>query len=256
METNALQGASALFIGLVVALYLLVLRGTYQAFRQQGPQSAATARSRTLVAAAVLLLWLAVCAAVAGSGFLSDFNARPPRLMLVLPLPLLTAVWLARSEAVGRLLDAMPRAGLVALQSFRVLMEVVLWLLFVGGEIPVQMTFEGLNYDILTGLTAPIIAYFCFVRRSWPWQVAFGWNIAGLLILVNIVTIAFLSAPLPIRYFFNEPANTIVARFPMVWLPCFVVPLAYTLHVLSMRQLLRRAAAARVPTPPHAASLA
>jgi hypothetical protein len=141
------------------------------------------------------------------------------------------------------------------LQSCRVVVEVVLWLLFIGGEIPVQMTFEGLNWDILTGLTAPLVAYCCFQRRSWPWQVAFGWNIAGLVLVATIVTIAFLSAPLPIRFFFNEPANTIVTRFPMVWLPAFVVPLAYTAHLLSMRQLWRRKVSTEMLAQPRKATV-
>ena len=40
------------------------------------------------------------------------------------------------------------------------------------------------------------------------------------------------------RYFINEPANTIVTEFPIIWLPGFLVPLAYGLHFLSLRQLL------------------
>jgi hypothetical protein len=36
----------------------------------------------------------------------------------------------------------------------------------------------------------------------------------------------------------NEPANTVIAYFPFVWLPGFVVPVAYTLHLLSIKKCL------------------
>ena len=36
----------------------------------------------------------------------------------------------------------------------------------------------------------------------------------------------------------NEPANDIVTYFPMAWLPGLLVPLAYYLHFMSLRQVL------------------
>lgn len=63
------------------------------------------------------------------------------------------------------------------------------------------------------------------------------WNLLSLGLLINIVTIALLSIPTPFRVFMNEPANTLVAHFPFILLPGMLVPLAYGLHFLSMRQL-------------------
>jgi hypothetical protein len=71
---------------------------------------------------------------------------------------------------------------------------------------------------------------------SKKWIVA--WNLLGIILLFNIVGIALLSAPTPFRYFMNEPANTIAATFPFILLPGFLVPLAYGLHFLSLRQLM------------------
>lgn len=241
------QLAAGLFAALVAAVLIVILLGLRQALRRAGRPPGRP----LLLTAAGLLLWLAFTGALSATGVL-DFATRPPRMLLLLPLPLLATVALARSAAVGRLLDALPPAGLLYLQSMRVVVELVLWLLYLAGAAPVQMTFEGLNWDVLTGLTAPLVAYLCFTRPRWPWQVAAGWNVVGLALLLNIVTIALLSAPLPIRQFWNEPANTVVSRFPFAWLPLFIVPVAYTLHVLSWRQLRRRAAAARVIARPAA----
>jgi hypothetical protein len=61
-----------------------------------------------------------------------------------------------------------------------------------------------------------------------------------MLLLLNILVIAVLSMPTPFRYFQNEPANTLVAKFPFVLLPGILVPIAYTMHIFSLRQLLAR----------------
>ena len=95
-------------------------------------------------------------------------------------------------------------------------------------------------FDVLAGLTAPVIVYLCFVKGTWSRRVAIYWNIAGLLLLLNIVSIAILSTPVPFRVFMNEPANTLVATFPFVWLPAFLVPIAYSMHFFSLRQLGRK----------------
>ena len=45
------------------------------------------------------------------------------------------------------------------------------------------------------------------------WFVA-AWNVLGLALLVNIVTIAILSTPAPFRYFMNDPPNLLPSTFP------------------------------------------
>jgi hypothetical protein len=82
------------------------------------------------------------------------------------------------------------------------------------------------------------VAYYCFNKKSWSPKVAIVWNIAGLLLLANIVVIAILSTPFPFRVFMNDPANTIVFYFPFIWLPSVAVPFALLLHLISLRRLL------------------
>jgi hypothetical protein len=120
-------------------------------------------------------------------------------------------------------------------------MELILWQLFVAGSLPVIMTFEGRNVDILVGLTAPLVAWLCFGRRKWSPRVALWWNVAGILILLNVVLHAQLAAPTPYQRIVTSPPPTLIAELPWIWLPAFLVPLAWALHALSIRQLLRRA---------------
>jgi len=64
-----------------------------------------------------------------------------------------------------------------------------------------------------------------------------AWNIVGTLLLANILTVAILSAPTPLRVFHNEPANVWIADAPWVWLPSVFVLAAILGHVLVYRRL-------------------
>ena len=161
----------------------------------------------------------------------------PPRMLLGVGLPLLTLLALTFSRRVAPLLAALPPAWPVAAQTFRILVEIVLWRLAVAGAIPELLSFHGRNVDILVGLTAPVVAYACFVRRAWPARVAVWWNWAGIVILLNVVVHAQLSTPTPWRIFETDPPATFIADWPYIWLPAFLVPLAWLLHAVSLRQL-------------------
>jgi len=187
--------------------------------------------------------WAIFLLLVSYSGFFSDFTAFPPRIMIALAIPLVTIVSFVFSGATSEFLPLIPQRNLVRLQVFRVFVELLLWAAFVLNELPIQMTFEGRNFDILAGLSAPFVAYFLASNRN----ALYIWNFLSLGLLLNIVTVAILSLPTPLRYFMNEPANVLVARFPFILLPGMLVPLAYGLHFLSLRQLgLRKKLEARI----------
>ena len=192
-----------------------------------------------IVTAVIIIGWLITSAMIAFNGTLLDFTSTPPKLMLVVLPPVLAISYLSSSTRVNSIIQEIPSSWLVYIQSFRILVEIFLWMLFARNIIPVQMTFEGLNYDILIGFSAPLIAYFSLSQNKWPRIVAVLWNFAGLLLVTNIFMVAFLSTPGPMRQFLNEPPNTLVAYFPYVWLPAFIVPFAYLMHILSLKQILK-----------------
>jgi hypothetical protein len=167
-----------------------------------------------------------------------DFSSTPPPFFVVLLVPLIAVIWATSTSTVKSILLVTPPHHVVYLQSFRIVVEVLLWMLLLDNLIPVQMSFEGRNFDILVGLTALPTGYLLSRGKIQKKGVVI-WNLFGLALLINIVTIAILSTPMPFRVFMNEPANTIVTRFPVVWLPALLVPLAYGLHILSLKQALR-----------------
>lgn len=225
------------FILLTILCLSLILWGVYQTFLRKG-LGRNRAAFKTLIVAATFVVWLILVSALSLNGYFSDFSVMPPRLLPVLLIPLVSILILTFHPATKSFLAHIPAQWLVHIQVFRVPVEVFLWLLFLDNRLPIQMTFEGRNWDVLTGLTAPVVAYLCFSNGRYNQWLAIVWNIAGFALLVNIVATAVLSMPFPFRVFLNEPANTVVTYFPIVFLPTVLVPIAYAMHFFSLRQLL------------------
>ena len=230
-----------LSLGTSICLFLsllmpyLIIRGLNTALQRK---SETQASRKKLINRVILisLMWIVGLSLVAITGFFMNFSL-PPRIFLVLATMLITALLITFSKRTTDLLRFVPPSWLLYIQFFRVPVELMLWRLFIEGITPVQMTFEGRNWDILVGLTAPIFAYFCFKQKGWGRKVAIWWNIGGLALLLNIIVVAILSFPTPFRVFMNEPANTAVAQFPMILLPAVLVTIAFSMHFLSLRQL-------------------
>ena len=187
-----------------------------------------------LAASAAVAGWLAFTGVLAWSGALLRAGTIPLYFPLLVLTPVLAGIFFLRSTPGEAVLSALPPASPVLMQSFRIVMELVLWALALQGRVPYLITFEGRNIDILIGLTALPVAWFCFMRRTWPVRVATIWNVAGLLILANVVFHAYLSAPTAIRMIFTRPPTGFIGTLPYVWLPTFLVPLAVWLHTASL----------------------
>ena len=112
-------------------------------------------------------LWVALLGFLSLRGVFGDFRSVPPRILPAVLVPLVAGFFLLRSARGRELLARTPPQWPIYAQSFRIVMEIILWLLFVQHRVPAIMTFEGRNADILVGLTAIPVGYFCFVRRSW-----------------------------------------------------------------------------------------
>jgi hypothetical protein len=225
------------FILLSLGCLFLIYKGLNQALLNT-PLSNVQKQSfknRFLIGSGV---WIALLAALSLTGVLSDFSSFPPKIMIVFIIPLIICVLLLFAKSFATILESIPFQWLIYIQSFRFFVEILIWMLFIDHLAPIQMTFEGRNIDILAGILAPIVGYLSFYgaqKRKW---LIWAWNIFGLITLINILTVAVLSFPSPFRYFMNEPANTIVARFPIVFLPGILVPMAYYMHAFSIKQLL------------------
>ncbi|AQG81369.1 hypothetical protein [Spirosoma montaniterrae] len=195
----------------------------------------ATGRSNRFLA--VIVVWIVAQAILSLSGFYTAAPAGSPRFGLVILPPLLTVITLFATKAGHRFLDRLDRPTLTIFHSIRILVELVLFWLFLHRAVPQLMTFEGRNFDILSGLTAPIVYYFAFVRKSMSRTALIGWNVICLGLVIFIAVNGLLSAPTPLQQFAFEQPNIALQYFPFVLLPAVLVPLVILAHLASLRQL-------------------
>jgi hypothetical protein len=190
--------------------------------------------------------WLAALAAylilpglLAARGALDRYSPLPaPALLLLLGLSLLTLVLVA-SPLGARLAGRLAVGAVVAVQAFRIPVELLLHRLYVEGTVPVQMTYSGRNFDVVTGVTGVAVGLGRLAGRPAPRGLVLAWNLLGLALLANIVGVAVLSTPAPFRRFLEGPPNLVPSEFPYVWLPSFLVQVAWGSHLLVFRQLRR-----------------
>lgn len=186
-------------------------------------------------------LWIALISILSLTGFLSSFESLPPRVTLVLVPPMIAMlVYTIRSKSLKAILRAIPIQWILYLQSFRVVVELMLWYQYELGLTPVQMTFEGRNMDIIAGITGPVVGYLYAKKGAGMRKLVIAWNFFGLALLFNILIVSILSFPTKFRYFMNEPANYIITEFPFIWLPGILVTIAYSMHFFSLKQVLSK----------------
>lgn len=145
----------------------------------------------------VLIAWLLALGVLAAGGAFLRDGRMPAYFAGVGLLPSAAGVAFVCSRAGTAVLAHTSPAALVGWQSFRVVVEIALWAL----------------------------------------ALAVVWNVAGIAILANIVAHALVSAPTPFQALRLEPPTTVIATVPYIWLPGFLVPLALSLHLASLRTL-------------------
>lgn len=225
-----------LFVLLVVGIIAMLIFGLKKVFQKM---STNREQSNQLLHYILLgiLFWLATLGVLAHIGFFQNWDALPPRITVAVIPPVILIILLLSSKNFTKILLHTPLSWLVYAQVFRIGMELILWMGYKAGFVPFQMTFEGWNYDIIVGITAISAGMVFFRKKRIRRYQAIIWNVFGLLLLINIVAISVLSTPSPLRFFPNEPTNTMIAYVPFVWLPGFVVPFALAMHLFSLKQL-------------------
>ncbi len=199
------------------------------------------ARVSTSIANKILLglvAWIALQGILSASDFYLKTDTMPPRLALAVVPAFVTIIYFLVTKKGQNFIDRLPLKDLTLIHICRVPVEIVLFWLFMNEQIPRSMTFEGRNFDILSGLTALPLALWAFKNSELKWNINIIWNFVCLMLVLNVVAIGILSAPTPFQQFaFNQP-NIGVLKFPFVWLPSVIVPIVIFSHLIAIRQLL------------------
>ncbi|MDX2173865.1 MAG: hypothetical protein SFY56_12150 [Bacteroidota bacterium] len=186
----------------------------------------------------LIFIWLIFQSIISILGFYNISNTIPPRFGLLIIPPLIITIIGFNTKRGKQFIDGLNIRTLAIFHVVRIPVELVLYWLFVHKTVPELMTFEGRNFDIISGLTAPIIFYFGFIRKKLNKVILLLWNFIGLALLFNIVFNAILSVPSEFQQFAFEQPNIAILQFPFVLLPSILVPFVLFSHLTSIRQLL------------------
>jgi len=191
-------------------------------------------------AAIVLVVWLAVTGILSINKVFQNTSTIPPRLMIVIAPAILFIILLLITKSGRKFTDNIDLKKLTLVHIVRVPVEITLFMLSTHKLIPELMTFAGRNFDILSGITAPIVYFVCFKNSQLKnRKLLLVWNFICLGLLLNIVINALLSAPFPFQQFAFDQPNIAILYFPFTWLPCFIVMIVLYSHLAAIRQLVR-----------------
>jgi hypothetical protein len=155
---------------------------------------------------------------------------------MIFPLFLFAVVFLYRNKN-SSLLHALPIHVPIFYQSFRAIIEVLFYFTFLQGILPVQVTFDGANYDVLLGISALFVGYYA-LRKSVSKRLLIVWNYIGIGV-VGFAAFTFITS-----FYFpsiwgqeNVEISQAFNQFPFLLLPAFFMPSAIFMHILSIIQL-------------------
>ena len=246
VSVTASDPAVAAFILIPPLLVSGLLWGVIVAWRRSGATDSATSRA-ALIAGVAAFAWMAGTWRIAAAGVLRHWDRRPPPFVVLVVLIAALAGFLAFGPAGRRLAQFVPLWILVAVQAFRLPLELAMHSLYERGIMPAQMSYSGRNFDIVTGATAIVVALLVATGRAGH-RLVLVWNVLGLALLVNVLTIAILSTPV-VAYFGEDRLNVFVTDPPFVWLPAVMVLAALAGHLVIFRALGASARGASRRTP-------
>lgn len=195
---------------------------------------------RALILSAVVFTVMAASGFAAWSGTLAQFNSFPPPMFIMIASVFVVSFAIGLSRFGREAATDLSFATLIGLQGFRLPLELVMHHAGNVRVMPVQLSYSGYNFDIVTGIGALLIFALLKSDRPVPRSVLWVWNVWGWWCLVVIAIIAITTSPV-VRLFGDDPhnLNTWVLYFPYVWLPVVLVTVAISSHVVITRKLLK-----------------
>jgi hypothetical protein len=173
----------------------------------------------------VLAAWLFAITLLAGNNFFRN-GVLPPRIPMAMVLTLAFGYLLLLSTSFRGIIAAIPQHWLIGVQTFRVLGGVFI-VQYLQGELPALFAISAGVGDMLTGIFAPLVAYWLYSGKSYARGAAIAWNLFGMADLVNAVAIAVTTGGAGIV-------------FPIVLIPVNTLPRAFLIHSYSLIGLLRK----------------
>ena len=200
----------------------------------------AETRNRTFLTTLIVLGgWFFLALALSAAGFYHVQSGEMPTLQYGLIPPILIGAWLIwRSEAMGRIIDAIPQRWLVGIQFYRAL-GVIFLILYAHDRLPGLFALPAGTGDMIVGLSAPLVALAYARAPSKTAGLVRAWNLLGILDLTVAVSTGFITAPSRLFATEVQPNSDLMTVLPLVLIPVYLVPLSIVLHLASLTKLRR-----------------
>lgn len=182
-----------------------------------------------------LAIWISYLILLNQTGILRDFDL-PPKVPVLVVLPaILLIILLVNKKFMKHAFQNTPTHVPVALQSFRIFVELLIYATYLKGIFPQKATFEGMNFDVLVGISSIFIS-FAVAKGAIKNTGILIWNVASICILL-LTVYSFIST----YYFSDFVASGLGYQFvelPYLLLASVLLPVAIFLHVFSIQQVL------------------
>jgi hypothetical protein len=224
-----------------IATIVAVVVGVSRAL-QRSNWSDSDRRRAVSTTAAVLAGWFVLAVGLALVGVYSAATSQIPTIQFGIVIPILFGclmIW--RWPAVSRLINAVPRPWVIAIQFYRV-EGVTFLVLFAAHLLPGLFALPAGLGDVAVGLVAAAIGISAISGRQLKPRTVLRWNLLGIADLIVAISTGFLTSPSAFQMFAFDRPNELISMFPLVLIPTFLVPLAILLHIISLIQLGRATA--------------
>lgn len=225
------------YIGLSVLMSLIIIFGYRNALIKDANQTKKQNKKLGILIFS-LVSWFGYLFILSSQEILFDLSF-PPKIPILIFIPIIIATIIFYFKNKNKtILQHIPKSYPVYYQTFRIFVEIILLFTFYKNIIPKAATFEGLNFDIIMGISAPFMGYFVFQKQiKYPF-LAKAWNILGILMVLFVFFIIATGFYQP--QLWNSETPTVSMEFiqlPYLLIAGFLAPSAIFMHILSLMQL-------------------
>ena len=185
-----------------------------------------------------IIFWSIIQMALSLIGFYQIQSSFPRFVLVLFPAFLCVGIGLLPKQISWMLNKRNTRLS-TFLHTVRFPIEIILFQLYLNEMIPQLMTFEGRNFDIIIGITAPLVGYF-HIKKLINHSTLIFWNVLGLFLVSFILLNGILSSELPFQQFAFDQPNKAVTFFPFILLPAVVVPIVLWTHITDILKLVKQ----------------
>ncbi|MBA4303941.1 MAG: hypothetical protein C0424_06935 [Sphingobacteriaceae bacterium] len=132
-----------------------------------------------------LLLWVGLLVVLLAIGLLVPSHLSATYTWLLSFVPSILVIGLVASQKWPAFTQEMGDEYLHYFHLWRLPAAFIPLWLYQSGLAPLQITFEGLNFDIIAGLTAPVLSSLAFSQQMLNRTVVLVWNVIAALLLIS-----------------------------------------------------------------------